>query len=70
MITIPFVAYNIFNFNSSELAKTRLKLGIFMQLIFTLLNYKFSREFMKQEEEMQWKYLSFLPESALINFSN
>ena len=66
--TIPIVAYNIFKFNSGETYKVGLRNAMLIQLAFTLLNYKFSRDYMKQEDEMQRKYLSFLPEAALLDF--
>jgi len=68
--TIPIVAYNIFKFNAGDRYRTGLRNGMIIQLFFTLLNYKFSRDYFKQEDEIHRKYLSFLPEAALLDFEN
>ena len=69
MIT-PYVAYNLLTFKRDPaMKKPRLLNGLIVQMVFTFVNWRWSKQFFNFDDQMEKKYLSHLPDSALRDFS-
>ena len=68
-LLMPYIAFNYLTLNRNrEVKSNRIATGLILQVIFTVLNYRWSRQYRQFDIEMQKKYLNDLPEYYIQNF--